>query len=173
MADSINLQDIRKRHIWLMRTTCGILGHILKNVTKAQSTDLHDGPEGWSIIEIVCHLKDFNEIFLNRAKMMLNEDHPELPGYDHEQMAIDKDYQSQDLAYTYLELVNKRKEFVDFFKSLDEDQWQRSGIHPERGHFTMLDALLQVGLHETDHIEQITRILEQEEPASGVIPESD
>ncbi len=173
MADTINLPDIRKRHIWLMRTTCDTLGHILKNVTKEQSTDLHDGPEGWSIIEIVCHLKDFNEIFYNRAQMMLNEDNPRLPAYDHEQMVIEKDYRNQDLAYTYLELSNKRKEFVEFFKSLDDNQWQRTGIHPERGHFTMLDALLQVGLHEMDHIEQITRILEQEEPASGVIPEDE
>lgn len=167
------LPQVRERHIRLMKNTCDILGHILKNISEEQAHDLQDGPEGWSIIEIVCHLRDYDLIFHNRAKMMLAEDHPPLPAYDHEAMAIEKQYQEEELAYAYYDLRKSRLEFIKFFEELTPEQWERTGIHPERESFTMTDAVMQVGLHDVNHIEQITRILEEEIPDSGIIPDTE
>lgn len=167
------LAQVRARHIGLMQKTCDILGHILKNISEEQAHDLQDGPEGWSIIEVVCHLRDFDVIFYNRAKMMLEQDHPHLPGYDHEAMAIEKNYQAEELAYVYYDLKESRAKFVELFQSLTDEQWERAGVHPERDSFTMTDAVMQVGLHDADHLEQITRILEEEHPSSGIIPDDD
>lgn len=152
-------KQARQRHLWQVRMTCEILGHILQNVSEAQAHELRDGPAGWSIVEIVCHLRDFDEIFYRRARMMLEQDHPKLPAYDHEAMAIERAYQQQAAAAAYGELKASRRRFVDFFKSLTDEAWQRGGIHPERGSFAMTDALMQVGLHDIDHLEQITRVL--------------
>jgi hypothetical protein len=56
---------------------------------------------------------------------------------------------------------------VVLFESLTEEQWSRAGIHPERGHFTLLDSLIQVGTHDVTHLEQITRLLaERKGPVS-------
>lgn len=164
---------VRKRAIWQMKTTCEILGHILKNISEEQAHDLQDGPEGWSIIEIVCHLRDFDIIFHDRAKMMVSEDHPQLPGFDHEAMAIDKNYKEEELAYVYYDLKKSREKFVEFFESLTDEQWERTGVHPEREYFSMTDAVMQVGLHDIDHLEQITRVLEEEVPDSGIIPDEE
>lgn len=161
------LHQIRKRHIWQIRLTCDILGHILQNVSEEQAHELRDGPQGWSIVEIVCHLRDFDDIFYRRANMMLEQDHPQLPAYDHEAMAIESAYQRQSAAAAYEALKASRRRFIDFFKSLTEQQWQRGGIHPERGGFTMTDALIQVGLHDIDHLEQITRVLKQTTHTAG------
>jgi hypothetical protein len=166
-----SLHQVRERHINQMKKTDLILEHILKNISEDQAHDLHDGPEGWSIIEIVCHLRDFDEIFYNRAQMMLAQDHPQLPAYDHEAMAIEKDYQAEELAYVYYDLKASRERFVEFFESLTNEQWERTGVHPERESFTMTDAVMQVGIHDLSHIEQITRILEEENPDSGIIPD--
>lgn len=168
-----SMEAVRKRSIWQMETTCDILGHILKNISEDQAHDLQDGPEGWSIIEVVCHLRDFDIIFYNRVKMMLEQDHPQLPAFDHEAMAIEKNYQGEELAYAFYDLKESRERFAELFKSLTAEQWGRDGVHPERDSFTMTDALMQVGLHDITHIEQITRILEEEIPASGVIPDAD
>ena len=164
------LTDIRKRHIRLMEKTADTLGYVLKNTTQEQAISLRDGPEGWTILEVVCHLRDFDEIFRNRAQMMLATNHPELPAYDHEAMAIEKAYNEDDLAYVYDEFQHSRGQTIAFFEALNDEQWECTGIHPERGHFSMTDAAIQVGHHDAEHLEQIARLLEQEHPGSGSLP---
>jgi len=168
-----DLNDIRQRHIDLMEKTAETLGHVLKNVNFDQATTLRDGPEGWTILEILCHLRDFDKIFRARVEMMLNEEHPDLPAYDHEQMAIDKAYNDEDFAYAFDGYTTSRSRTKALFESLTEEQWNRSGIHPERGEFSLTDAVIQVGHHDITHIEQITRMLEQEIPGSGALPSED
>lgn len=164
------IERVRRSHVKLMRLTGEILGHVLKNVTQEQAQTLRDGAEGWTILEVLGHLRDFDGFFRHRAQMMLDNDHPDLPAYDHEALAIDRNYNADDLAYAYDQFNASRQQTIDFFKDLTEEQWQRTGNHPERDQFTMLDAVIQVGLHDADHLEQITRILEQEVPGSGAIP---
>ncbi|MDQ7025771.1 MAG: DinB family protein [Anaerolineae bacterium] len=165
-----NWSDIRKRHIHAMVTTAETLGNILRNTTQEQAETLRDGPEGWTILEILCHLRDFDAIFRNRAQMMLDNDNPDLPAYDHEAMVIEKNYAEEDLAYAYDEYRLSRKHTREFFKSLSDVQWERTGVHPERSDFSMTDAVIQVVHHDIDHTEQITRLLEQEVPGSGSLP---
>jgi len=154
-----SLGQVRERHVGVMRLTCEIFSHILGGVSEEQAHDLRDGPDGWSIVEIVCHLRDFDQIFRSRAVMMLNTDHPRLPAYDHEGMAVERAYQQEQLSSACEQLKASRRETIAFFASLTPDQWERDGVHPERDSFTMTDAVMQVGLHDLDHLEQITRIL--------------
>lgn len=154
-----SLGQIRERHIGAMRLTCKVLDHILRGVSEEQAHELRDGPAGWSIVEIVCHLRDFDQIFRSRAQMMLSEDHPRLPAYDHEAMALERAYQQEQLSSALDQLNVSRRESIAFFASLTPDQWERAGVHPERDSFTMTDAVMQVGLHDLDHLEQITRVL--------------
>ncbi len=153
--------QVRERQINSMRLGCEILGHILRNISADDARGLRDGPDGWSIIEIVCHLRDFDEIFYNRALMMLEQDHPQLPAFDHEAMAIERDYQADSLADAYGTLKASRARFASFFEALTPAQWARGGVHPERDSFSMTDALMQVSAHDLDHLEQITRVLTQ------------
>ncbi len=153
------MRQVRARQVIAMRLSLRALGHIVATLSDEHARALRDGDDGWSITEIVCHLRDFDEIFYQRAQMMLAEDHPQLPAYDHEAMAIERDYQAETLADAYGALQESRARFVDFFKSLSPEQWARGGIHPERDSFSMTDAAMQVPLHDLDHLEQITRVL--------------
>jgi len=153
--------QMRERQIASMRLTCEILGHILRKLSAEDARALRDGPAGWSIIEIVCHLRDFDEIFHSRARMMLELEHPQLPAYDHEAMAIERNYQAESLDDAYGALKSSRTQFVAFFEALTPAQWARGGVHPERDSFSMTDALMQVSAHDLDHLEQITRVLAQ------------
>ncbi|MGB7341606.1 MAG: DinB family protein [Phototrophicaceae bacterium] len=165
-----NLHDIQQRHINLMMITAETLSHILKNVSIEQATSLRDGPEGWTILEILCHLRDFDTIFRDRAQMMLDKNHPALPAFDHEAMAIESAYNDEDFAYAFDGFMASRKQTKLFFEGLSDGEWQRSGIHPERGEFSMTDAVIQVGHHDCTHLEQITKLLEREIPGSGALP---
>ena len=154
-------QQVHERHLGAMRVSCDILGHILRGLSNERARALRDGPDGWSILEIVCHLRDFDEIFYQRARMMQAQDQPQLAAYDHEAMAIERAYQQQDLAEAYSALKTSRERFIAFFAGMTPAEWERDGVHPERDSFTMTDAAMQVGLHDLDHLEQITRVLAQ------------
>ncbi len=156
---SVLMANVRKRHIFLMEKTLQILENVLKNVTQEEAMTLRDGENGWTILEVVCHLRDFDGFFRGRAEMMLMQDYPELPAYDHESLAIAMKYNEQDLREALAQLSESRERFIEFFNGLTDEQWEKAGIHPERGHFTMTDAVMQVTTHDANHLEQITRIL--------------
>lgn len=152
----------RANHIRLMRDTLAILEYILADVSQTTATtrrDPNDGDKGWTVTEVVCHLRDFDRIFFDRVRRIVSEQEPALTGYDHERLAMEGRYNEQRLHTALDDLRRSRSEFVAFFQGLDADAWHRAGIHPERGRFTLDDALMQVGLHDALHLEQITRIL--------------
>ena len=159
-----DVKRTRANLIGLMQNTLKILGVFVDGTSQEVATTLrdpNDGEKGWTVVEVVCHLRDFDEIFHRRARLMVEQEYPALPAYNHEQLVIERAYNQQDLRAVYGDLVRSRAEFVEFFHSLEEAQWQRSGVHAERGRFTMHDALVQVGQHDALHIEQMTRILGQ------------
>lgn len=158
------MTKVRSTHIFMMKRTCATLGNILANVTQEEATTLHDlrdGDTGWTVLEVVCHLADSDVIFYQRAVMMLEQVYPNLPVFDHEGLARQNRYNEQILTEVYARLGESRPRFIDFFKNLTEEEWNRAGAHPEKGHFSMTDAVMQVSSHELNHIEQITRILRQ------------
>lgn len=155
---------VRQRSIGLMQKTLDTLTNILQKVddhTAVTLRDPNDGDKGWTTLEVLCHLRDFDEFFHGRVLMMRDQEHPQLPAYDHESLAIERHYNEQNPAQVLADLQQKRARFVALFQSLTDEQWERTGIHPERDSFDMTDAVMQVGHHDAIHIEQITRILAQ------------
>jgi uncharacterized damage-inducible protein DinB len=158
------LTQVQKRSIILMKYTIETLMNMLESVSQETATtfrDPNEGDKGWTTLEVVRHLLDFDGFFLQRAQMMLEQTHPALPAYAHEALAIERSYNEEDLKESLEALYASRQRFIAFFSELTPEQWARTGIHPERASFTMTDAVMQVGLHDAIHIEQITRILAQ------------
>ena len=156
-----NMTDIRKRHVWLMRNTIETTQHILANVSQEDATTYRDGGDGWTVLEVLCHLRDFEVIALQRAMMMRIQETPHLPFFYHERIVAERNYNGQDLQEVLADLMEKRMAFREWFKSLSAEEWERGGHHPERPSFSMTDAVMQVGLHNATHIEQILRILRE------------
>lgn len=157
----------RKRFVWLMKRSVDIVDNLLSAVSQEEASTYRDSGDGWTALEVVAHLRDFDTIFRKRAVMMRDQDTPQLPAFDHEAMATEQKYNQQDLRTVVQQLRASREQTVAFFMSLSDEQWARTGIHPEKGKFSMFDAAAQVGTHEIEHIEQITRILaEKRSPAA-------
>ena len=92
------------------------------------------------------------------------EDSPALVPQDHEQLVIDHAHNTRDKDELAAALVTSRAAFADFFETVGEADWSRAGIHPERElPFTLADAVLQVVTHDATHLEQITRILAEQQ----------
>lgn len=153
--------DIQKRSVWTMKQSLKLIDHFLAGVTEQEAKTYRDSGDGWTILEALCHLRDFDVVFYNRARLMLAVDSPDLPAFDHDRMVIEGNYNAQNLDTVLKSLKNSRAKDVRFFKNLTPEQWERVGNHPERERFTMTDSVQQFGLHDLDHLEQMMRILRE------------
>ena len=142
----------------LVRTPV-ILEGVLNGVTPDRARTATDGPGGWSVIEIVCHLRDFDGYFQERCQLMVEQDNPMLPAFDHLAIAREERYIDQDLSTAFAEYLASRRRFISLVESLTEDQLDRTGIHPESGPITVRMQSIRGALHDIDHTEQIVRCL--------------
>lgn len=141
------------------RRTPVILHALLHGVTPERAMSATDGPDGWSVVQVLCHLRDFEGFFRGRVELMLAQENPDLPGYDHEALAIERDYQHQDLRAVFADLLEQRRAFTALFETLTPEQFARGGVHPENGPITVFDALVQLTHHDLTHLDQIARCL--------------
>jgi hypothetical protein len=141
------------------RRTQVVLHGLLHGVSQQRAMDSRDGGDGWSVVEVVCHLRDFEGFFRGRVELMLDQDNPILPAYDQDALAIERDYQHQDVRVALAELLEQRRAFLVLFESFSEEQLQRDGVHPENGPIKIFDSLVQLTHHDLTHLDQIARCL--------------
>lgn len=112
-------------------------------------------PGAWSIQELVIHVVDSDAVGIDRMKRVIAEDRPPLLAFD-ESLFIARLHphrQSLEDAITLLEAG--RRQMVRILGSLAADDFQRVGMHSERGEVTL--AELVVGF--TEHLEHHLTIL--------------
>src|SRR5690242_10035950 len=95
--------DMRKRQLVLMSRTIDVLGNILQGVTQEEAATLRDESDGWTILEALGHLQEFDGYFQARAIMIRDQDNPQLPGYDEAELAQEHEYNARDLRQTFEE----------------------------------------------------------------------
>ncbi len=142
-----------------LRRTPVLLDAVLCGVTQERACVATDGPDGWSVLHVVCHLRDFEAIFFQRARRMVEEERPTLAAYDQEALAVERDYGGQDLNEAYGLFLEARRRFVAWLEERAPEDWGRVGLHPEHGEYTLLEQVLYVPLHDLDHLQQMARAL--------------
>jgi hypothetical protein len=143
-----------------LRKTQRLLHELLRGVTQAQAQELRDGPGGWSVLHIVCHLRDYEVTYRERVEVMLAEEHPTFVVISNEEWERRGAYAEQELRAVVADIGARRQGLIARLEGLAEEQWQRTGLHPVQGEATVLDVAINTGLHDIDHLEQIARCLE-------------
>jgi uncharacterized damage-inducible protein DinB len=133
---------------------------VLDGVSQKQAQQLRDGPDGWSILEIMCHIRDYQDIYLERVEGMLQEDDPTFKSYDRFELIKQNDYAHQDLRTIFEDYSSTRNRVIELLNSLDDEQWTRKGFYPNDGpESAVFNIALQLLAHDNDHIEQVMRVL--------------
>lgn len=138
------------------------LAHILADVSQAQARAIKDGADGWSVLEIMCHLRDYQAIFAERIRRILEEDHPTFRLYDEKArlaLVIENDYANQNLRAVLDDYLATRRAIIKRLESLADDQWAREGKFAEDDLVDLTMPVVHTLLHDADHSEQIARIL--------------
>ena len=144
-----------------MRKTPLILQRTLQPITQEMAQSLCDGNDGWNILYIVCHLYDYEQIYTERARLMLelnNPTFPVVPGND--ELSEQHQYQNQDMGEILDGYLTRRQEFIKLLEGLSDEQWARQGIHRQTGESTVLHLAINTALHDIDHIGQIVQAMD-------------
>jgi hypothetical protein len=143
------LRTLRKTHTLLLDT--------LRGVTQEQSRALRDGQDGWSVLYVVCHLRDYEAACRERVEAMLARDNPTFAVVSNEEWERRGAYADQDTWAVVANLRARREGLIALLEGLSGEDWRRPGVHPQQGPATVLDVAINIGLHDVDHLEQLAR----------------
>jgi hypothetical protein len=108
----------------------------------------------WGVVEILPHLRDWEEVYLDWIQQTLNQDTPELTVVDDSLWAIEHDYANEDVPGALERFAELRGEVVSLLESLEDAAWQRAALHPQLGRITLHQLADRMCDHDARHIEQ-------------------
>jgi uncharacterized damage-inducible protein DinB len=137
-------------------------------------------PASWSAKEVVCHLRDIEELFVLRFRSMLAIDEPmflvlgEMPDdraawgivegdalpLDPDRWAEERQYLRNDTERALAALRRRRGETHALLKRLAPERWLRGSIHVTLGRMTFADWVALIAAHDDKHLAQLRRALE-------------
>jgi hypothetical protein len=118
-------------------------------------------PDAWAPVEVICHLRDAEEMFAERFAAILEMDEPVLPAAGPaDRWAEERQYQRHDPAAALAHFRRRRGESLETLMTLTPADWQRGGEHPARGRLTIDMLVALMAWHDDNHLEQLTRALE-------------
>lgn len=113
----------------------------------------------WSAAEIVAHFAEGEITAFWRYRQMLEHDGCTLPGYDQNLWAELGQYASRSPRESLEQFRLLRESNLRMFDRLTVEQWQRKGVHAERGPMTVHGLAIQIAGHDINHLAQIKSIL--------------
>ena len=135
-------------------------------------------PKSWSATEILCHLRDVEELFQIRFHTILALDEPTIlvlgarpedfvpwrfglrHPLDPEVWAEERQYGRADPREAFAAFQRRRAEVLTLLRGLSESEWQRGGIHLARGRLTLAQWAASLAGHDDNHLAQLERALE-------------
>lgn len=125
----------------------------------ALDTPYKDG--GWTPRQVIHHLADSHMNAFIRMRLILTEDHPTVRPYDQDAWSLLFDSTTLPIEPSLTILTGLHERWIRLLRSIPDDAYARTALHPEIGEVT-LDALLAIyGKHGTTHCEQIRGLRER------------
>ncbi|MEO6526259.1 MAG: DinB family protein [Gemmatimonadaceae bacterium] len=119
-------------------------------------------PEKWSVGEIVAHLADDELVGAYRIRMILSAPGTDIQAFDQDVWATTGRYASSDPATSLALFRALRQANLVLLLALEPDEWDRFGIHAERGRESVRDIVAYYAGHDINHFRQIESILRRE-----------
>jgi uncharacterized damage-inducible protein DinB len=127
------------------------LTEALRGVTP-DALSLRAIPEKWSAAENLAHLARYHQIFLERIERILTEQTPSLRGYRAEDDPEWPRWTSMRPQQMLANLSSLRTKLMARLRSLNEPDFERTGIHSKFGEMTLALWLEFFLVHEGHHL---------------------
>lgn len=109
-------------------------------------------PGKWSTLEVVCHLADFEPIYVDRMKRIIALESPLLLGADENRFAARLAYHDRDVEEELALIAHTRSQMARILRTLPAEAFERVGVHDERGPRTLEQMLTGITGHIDHHL---------------------
>jgi DinB superfamily len=147
-----------KDPVEVQRETPELLAQLIQGVPDAQLR-ARPAADKWSVNELLAHFAEAEMGAFWRYRQMIEHNGCSLPSYDQELWSTLGDYPSQDPRDSLQLFTFLRRANLAMFGRLTPEQWQRYGVHTERGEMSVRDLALQIAGHDVNHLQQARAIL--------------
>lgn len=154
------LSAVRQHAIDQLRKAIPVISQVIQTTSAEDLTRYRDGGSGWTALETLGHLLEFDRLFAERVRLMLEMDNPALPFPNPDEQVRAANYNVQDPAEVLAGWVAARQALVALFEAVDDAGWDRAGQHPTRGAYGVEDQLLLIPWHDMNHLAQIVTTLQ-------------
>lgn len=110
-------------------------------------------PGTWSIQQLVLHLMDSDLVGSDRMKRVIAEDEPTLLAYDETRFAERLFYEKMDAEAACGIFAENRRMTACVLELLAPADFERVGMHTERGRETLLDLVVGYADHLDHHLQ--------------------
>jgi hypothetical protein len=118
-------------------------------------------PQSWAPTEVICHLRDNEEWFLDRIRMIVAMDLPRFVATNPDRWADERQYLTNDGLIALASFTRRRRETLELLTALDPGAWARAGVHVDsRGRRTIDEFLSVMAWHDDNHLDQLRRALD-------------
>ena len=132
---------------------------LVENLSEADCR-LKQTPEEFSVIENICHLRDIEaEGYAVRIKRILTEDQPSLPDIDGARLAVERNYNKQNIDDALQSFAQARSQNLKSLGRLDSSELTREGKLEGVGSVTLARLLMMMRDHDEGHIADIRSAL--------------
>lgn len=157
------MYDLNRDLLDALKATPETLTGLLDGISRTQASSARGGDENWSVVEVVCHLRDAEEISLQRTEAMRDRDNPLIVGYDQEALARERNYRDANLSAALFAFIAFRERHIAVLSAFTPEQWERSGQHNEFGRITIFASAIHKVSHDAIHCAQIARQLKTDD----------
>jgi hypothetical protein len=152
----LRLSPIERERLWKeLEEMPGFLAERFGSLTREESTTR--GPDGtFSPVEQSWHLADLErEGFGIRIERLVREDHPLLPDFDGARVARERQYNAKSLQEGIAAFREARLANIAALRSLDSEDWLRSGTLEGVGQVSLCDLPHMMAEHDAAHKTEI------------------
>lgn len=147
-----------KDPIAVQRETPQILAQLVEGV-QTERLKARPAPDKWAVTELLAHFAEAEMGAFWRYRQMIEHNGCSLPSYDQELWSRLGDYPSQDPRESLQLFTLLRQANLRMFDRLTSEEWQRYGVHTERGQMSVRDLAAQLAGHDLNHLMQVRSIL--------------
>lgn len=117
-----------------------------------------EAPGKWSMHDVVAHLADSEVVFGWRLRMVIAQDRPTITGFDQDAWSARVCGAYPDSRSAIQQIAVLREGHLALLRSLGDDQWERVGMHVERGPESVRRMAQLYAGHDLVHLRQLARI---------------